>query len=57
MSKILGLAGVKYYKRRIKPETSPEQDIVIKRRLNRLNKTSFQPSNDLKIVMDEVYLW
>ncbi len=53
MSKILGWAGVKYYKRTIKPKTSPEQDIVIKKRLNRLSKTSFRPSNGLKIVIDD----
>jgi hypothetical protein len=53
VSKILEWARDKYYQRRIKPKTSPEQVIVIKKRLNRLSKTSFRPSNDLKIVMDD----
>jgi hypothetical protein len=51
--KILAWAGVKYYKRGVKPKTSPEQDIVIKKRLNRLSKTNFWPSNGLKIVIDD----
>jgi hypothetical protein len=53
VSKIQGWAGVKYYKKRIKSKTIPEQDIVIKKRLNRLSKTSFRPSNGLKIVIDD----
>jgi hypothetical protein len=53
VSKILGWAGVKYYKRGNKPKTSPEQDIKIKKRLNLLSKTKFRPSNGLKIVMDD----
>ncbi len=41
-----------YYKRKTKPKTTPEQEIKIKQRLNRLSKPKLMPSNDLGVIMD-----
>ncbi len=52
VSKIVRWHGIKYYKRKTKPKTTPEQEIKIKQRLNRLSKPKLMPSNDLGVIMD-----
>jgi transposase len=53
VSKIVRWHGIKYYKRKTKPKTTPEQEIKIKQRLIRLSKSELMPSNDLDVVMDD----